>query len=186
VLTVKAAVGAAPLTEEHWPEPGDQAPTAVPIRTILHPTDFSDPSDEAFRVACRLAEDHAARVIVVHVAEPAVPSVGLAASPSLPEDYWGGVEARLGQLQLFAPRVRVECRVEEGNAAAEIVNAARATGCDLIVMGTHGRTGLRRVVMGSVAESVLRTAPCPVMTIKIPLPGSASLAAAPEVAQSRK
>jgi nucleotide-binding universal stress UspA family protein len=64
----------------------------------------------------------------------------------------------------------VECRVEEGDAAAGIVGAARATGCDLIVMGTHGRTGLERVVIGSVAENVLRTAPCPVMTVKTPRP----------------
>jgi nucleotide-binding universal stress UspA family protein len=64
----------------------------------------------------------------------------------------------------------MECRVEEGDAAKGIVNAAQATQCDLIVMGTHGRTGLSRLLMGSVAEKVLRSAPCPVLTVKVPLP----------------
>jgi nucleotide-binding universal stress UspA family protein len=69
----------------------------------------------------------------------------------------------------------------EGEPSATIVQVARETSADLIVMGTHGRTGLARVLMGSVAEDVLRTAPCPVMTVKatVPVPGEELVAAAP-------
>jgi nucleotide-binding universal stress UspA family protein len=78
------------------------------------------------------------------------------------------LEERLRRFQLSAPEVRVESRVEEGEPATGIVSAARAMESDLIVMGTHGRTGLGRLLMGSVAENVLRTAPCPVVTVKTP------------------
>jgi mannose-6-phosphate isomerase-like protein (cupin superfamily) len=71
------------------------------------------------------------------------------------------------------PKVRVEHRVAEGDFAEEIVRMARAVPCDLIVMGTQGRSGLARLVMGSVAEAVLRQAPCPVLTARRP-PGRAS------------
>jgi nucleotide-binding universal stress UspA family protein len=114
VPTATAPVGAVAPTKEPGSEAGGQAPTAVPIRTILHPTDFSDPSEEAFRVACWLAEDHAARLIVVHVADAAVSGEGMAAIPPLPEGYRGGLEERLCRFQLSASRVRLECRVEEG------------------------------------------------------------------------
>ena len=97
---------------------------------------------------------------------------GIAAHPKLPEGHRGGLEEWLCRLKLSFPGVQVECRVDEGDAAAAIVSAARATESELIVMGTHGRTGLRRMLMGSVAENVLRTAPCPVETVKTPLPGA--------------
>jgi nucleotide-binding universal stress UspA family protein len=170
VLTVKALVGAVPPVEKSKTEAGDQAPAAISVGTILHATDFSERSEEAFRVACSLAKDYAARVIVVHVPEPMAASIGMAPSPPLPEGYRGGLEERLCRFQAAAPDVRVECRVEEGDAAMGIVRAARATQSDLIVIGTHGRTGLGRLLMGSVAENVLRTAPCPVVTVKIPFP----------------
>jgi nucleotide-binding universal stress UspA family protein len=167
---VKAGAGALAPAEEHRRTPGHQTPKVRPLRIILHPTDFSTPSDEAFRAACALAEDCAARLIVLHIAQPAVPGVPgmMATDPALLEDYQGAVAATLHRFQQAAPRVRMECRVEEGDAAAGIVNAARATGSDLIVMGTHGRMGLGRILKGSVAETVLRTAPCAVMTVTTP------------------
>jgi nucleotide-binding universal stress UspA family protein len=166
VVTVKAPAPE-PATQA-VSETTDRMPAALPIRTILHPTDFSERCEEAFRVACALARDLAARVIVVHVPEPAAPPAGMAPAPPRPEGHRAGLEERLGRFQLSAPDVRVECRVEEGEPATGIVSAARATTCDLIVMGTQGRTGLGRVLMGSVAEQVLRTAPCPVLTVKAP------------------
>jgi nucleotide-binding universal stress UspA family protein len=169
VLMVKTRGVAVAPAEEHRPEPGHHARAARPIPIILHPTDFSAPSDEAFRMASMLAEDRGARLIVMHVAARAVPGLGMVAGPALHEDYEGAVEARLRRLQVSAPRVRLEYRVEEGNAAVGILDAARATGCELIVMGTHGRIGLERVLMDSVAEKVIRTAPCPVMAVTTPL-----------------
>jgi nucleotide-binding universal stress UspA family protein len=150
--------------------PREPPPAAVSIQTILHPTDLSDRCAEAFRVACSVAKDHAARVIVVHVPEPVAAPAGMAPAPSPPEGYRGGMEEWLCRSHQPPPGVQLECRVEEGDVAAGIVSAAQATACDLIVMGTHGRTGLGRLLMGSVAESVLRTAPCPVVTVKTPFP----------------
>src|SRR5262249_5967272 len=88
--------------------------------------------------------------------------------PPLPEDPRGKLEELLRLAQASAPGLQADYRVEEGDAAARIVGAAQETRCDLIVMGTHGRTGLGRALMGSVAEQVLRTAPCPVVTVKAP------------------
>jgi nucleotide-binding universal stress UspA family protein len=139
------------------------------IRKILHPTDFSDEAALAFRVACDLAKQHGAEVVVLHVLPPPV--------------AWGEVVARRGpdgyEQQLWIeyltpihavdPAVRVQHRMEEGPPAQRIVFVAEELGADVIVMGTHGRKGLSRLLMGSVAEHVLRTAPCPVLTVRAAL-----------------
>ncbi len=142
----------------------------LPIRTVLHPTDFSDSSAYAFRLACSLARDYDARLVMLHVAEQpvVVPIDGVAVLP-LPLDR----EQLLKDLRCWQgpqPHIRIEHRVAEGDPATEIVQAAVETGCDVIVMGTHGRTGLGRLLLGSVAEQVLRRAPCPVVTVKTPHP----------------
>jgi nucleotide-binding universal stress UspA family protein len=164
VVTVKAPLETTGATD-HSPAIDDQVRADAPIQIILHPTDFSDHCEAAFQVACSLAKDHAARVIVVHVPEPITVLAGMAAAPLPPPGYRGGLEERLRRFQLLAPEVRVEARVEEGEPVTGIVSAARATESDLIVMGTQGRTGLGRFVLGSVAENVLRLAPCPVVTV---------------------
>jgi nucleotide-binding universal stress UspA family protein len=172
VVTVKAPPREPATATEGPTEEASPIPAAVPIRTILHPTDLSDPCAEAFRVACSLAGDHVARVIVVHVPEPLAAPAGMAPAPPPPEGHRGGMEEWLCRAHQSAPGIQVECRVEAGDVATGIVSAARATACDLIVMGTHGRTGLGRLLMGSVAETVLRTAPCPVLVVKAPLPAT--------------
>jgi nucleotide-binding universal stress UspA family protein len=168
VVTVKALPSQLPAATEVPSETASPIPAAVPVQTILHPTDFSDRCAEAFRVACSLARDHAARVIVVHVLEPDSAPIGMAPLPPSPEGHQGGWEARLSRFQLSTPEIRVESLVGEGEPATGIVSAAQTTKSDLIVMGTQGRTGLGRLLLGSVAESVLRTAPCPVATVKAP------------------
>jgi nucleotide-binding universal stress UspA family protein len=148
-----------------------KAPAAAtaPIRTILHPTDFSKPCEEAFRLACAVAKDRSARVLVVHVAVPPPASPTHMPVPlPLPEDHRAKLEEMVRGIRATAPNVPVDYRILDGDAAPEIVEVARQTPCDLIVMGTHGRTGLGRAFMGSVAEQVLRTAPCPVLTVKSP------------------
>ena len=140
----------------------------VPIKTILHPTDFSDNSDFAFQQACSMAREHQARLIVLHVGPSAVATSVIEAAMLPSEAQKELLREELGRLQPQDPNVRVEHRFEEGEAAEEILRSARESHCDLIVMGTHGRTGLSRLLMGSVAEVVVRAAPCSVVTIKGP------------------
>ena len=139
-----------------------------PIRKILHPTDFSNRSQAAFEVGCALARDYGAELVVVHVNQP--PPVfapdGIALPGPVEEPY--ELRARLAGVRPSDPRVKVEYHLLDGDPADEIVKAAKIRGADLIVMGTHGTTGLVRLLMGSVAESVLRKAPCPVLTVKTP------------------
>jgi nucleotide-binding universal stress UspA family protein len=134
------------------------------FRTILHPTDFSERSWHAFQMACSLARDEAARLVVMHVMP-----VPLVQEKRL---YREEMAEELNRLRAPDARVRVEHRLEEGDAATQILRVAEETGCDLIVLGTHGRTGLGRLLMGSVAEEVLRRASCPVLTVRVPFPSS--------------
>jgi nucleotide-binding universal stress UspA family protein len=113
------------------------------IRRILHPTDFSERSENAFRLACALARDHNAPLLVLHVQAPAVIyGEGMMAVP--PPGYTESLRAQLEGVQAHDPRVVVEHKLVEGDPATEILRVARETGCDLIVLGTHGWTGLRK------------------------------------------
>lgn len=141
----------------------------LPLATILHPTDFSEHSQFAFRLACALARDYKARLVLLHVLPP--PMVIYAGGP-VPAETWPSAEevkAKLRQLEDQAHRARVESQVMEGDPVDVILRAAEETHSDVIVMGTHGRTALARLLLGSVAEGVLRKAPCPVLTAK-PVP----------------
>lgn len=142
-----------------------------PIRTILCPTDFSDHSEDAFQVACALARDCEARLIVLHVLyavkPPGADDAELGGSP-WPEDYQDSLREKLARLRSPYPAVRLEHHLREGGAAEEILRMADEYRCDLIVMGTYGRTGLDRILMGSVAEEVLRRARCPILAVKSP------------------
>jgi len=153
----------------------------LPIRTILHPTDFSDRSAYALHLACALARDHGARLVVLHtVMTPTVVYVEGVIPPE-PDVYYREAKEQLANLEVPDPRLTVERRFEEGDPATEIVRVAGEIQASLIVMGTHGRTGVSRLLMGSVAEQVMRQAPCPVLTLKTPFP-EAELASAPAAA----
>jgi nucleotide-binding universal stress UspA family protein len=154
------------------------------IHTILQPTDFSESSRHAFRLACALAWDYGARVIRLHVAAPPAAVDAESASFPQPEGY---LERLRKQLEQVAPRdleVPVEHRVTEGHPATEILRVAEETCCDVIVMGTHGRTGLGRLFLGSVAEQVLRRAPCPVVTARVPVREAGPAVAPPDKAET--
>lgn len=144
------------------------------IQTVLHPTDFSERSEFAFRLACSLARDYGARLIVLHVAEPPMAVAGEGVLMLPPTFDLEPLRERLQQLRPAEPKVPVEHRLIQGDAATEILRVAEETKCDVIVLGTHGRTGLGRLLMGSVAEQVVRRAPCPVVTVKTPLPETTS------------
>jgi nucleotide-binding universal stress UspA family protein len=147
----------------------------LPIRVILHPTDFSLYSQAALPLACALARDHGATLVLVHVRSIPISTYGeLGAVPAEPVDV---VKDRMRQLLPPDYTGRVEYEVRTGEAATEVVDLTRQRHADLIVLGTHGRSGVLRLLLGSVAEAVLRKAPCPVLTVKRP-PDSAD--AAPE------
>jgi nucleotide-binding universal stress UspA family protein len=143
----------------------------LPIKTILHPTDFSEPSEYAFQVACSLARDYGAKLVVLYVDMPPV-TIGEVISYMEPEEYQEKLWAEFRRLEASEPGIRdlrVETKLVEGNPAKEILKCAREIKPELIVLGTHGRTGLSRLLMGSVAEEVVRKSPFPVLTVKMPI-----------------
>jgi nucleotide-binding universal stress UspA family protein len=140
-----------------------------PIRVILHATDFSERSRYALQLAAALARDHGARLLVLHVGDVPVPAYGEGLLVMDPAAYALELREQMDRLSVPLPPDRVERRVGLGpDIPTEILRVAEETPCDLIVLGTHGRTGLRRALMGSVAEQVVRRAPCPVLTVKTP------------------
>ena len=135
------------------------------ITKILYPTDFSSHSNQAYFHAVALAEKHRASLTIMYVYAP---------SSGTPEVYDGGQHdraywrAQLEQIRPVDSRIPVHHVFVEGDPATEIVRYASDAGIDLIVMGTHGRTGLERLLMGSVAEKVMRDAHCSVLVVKLP------------------
>jgi nucleotide-binding universal stress UspA family protein len=138
----------------------------MPIRTILHPTDFSAPSEAALELACSLARSHAGRLVILHVAPYEVTVGGMMAVPLDPREFRDALNELRDRVVGPSPGFPVETCQREGGAAEEILRAADDVGADLIVMGSHGRTGLGRLLMGSVAEAVMRRAGCPVLLAK--------------------
>jgi nucleotide-binding universal stress UspA family protein len=134
------------------------------ISTILHATDLSDLSLAAFQFAAALARDHGAGLIVLHVV-PQSPHHSESSAQDRADTYVKMMAQVLDRIGMAEWASRVQSRTVKGNAADEIVRVARENNVDLIVLGTHGRTGIRRAVMGSVAEKVLRLAPCPVLAV---------------------
>lgn len=137
-------------------------------KKILFPTDFSGCSDASLEYATALARDMDASLLIIHVEEPPMAYGG-------GEMYYGVSEpdfAKLGRmLAMIAPTdpaVPCEHRLLSGNPVRTIVELATEEEVELIVLGTHGRTGFRSLLMGSIAEAVVRTAPCPVLTLKQP------------------
>jgi nucleotide-binding universal stress UspA family protein len=131
---------------------------------ILHPTDFSPNSQHALHVAADLARTYDAELILLHVHAIPVALYGEAIVP--PEPDYQPLQDELQRIEL--PGVRINRRLVEGDPVTEILNTARDQHADLIVMGTHGRRGLKRMLMGSVAELVVRRSTCPVLTVHTP------------------
>lgn len=136
------------------------------IQTILHPTDFSEASESALHLASSLAHDHHARLVLLHVLPNATAVSGEGSAPATVEPEKMDAQLKLNRLEVPTTDVPVDRRLAQGNAAKEIVAAAERLGADLIVLGTHGRSGMARLLMGSVAEAVVREATCPVVTLK--------------------
>lgn len=142
----------------------------LPIKTILHPTDFSEPAMLAFNLACALARDYGARIIVHHVEVPPVYVHGEAIVPLEPPEADTALYEQLKSIKPTDPNIPVEHLLTRGDVVDDILMAAEKTNANLIVMGTHGRGPLMRLLMGSVAEQIVRKATCPVLTVKKPVP----------------
>jgi len=137
----------------------------INVKTILYATDFSSYSNQAYFHAIALAESHGASLTVLYVYAP---SFGTASQgEGTNRQYW---RDQLEQIRPVDPKIPVRHVFLEGDPGTEIVRYAAEAGIDLIVMGTHGRTGLERLLMGSVAERVMREAPCSVLVVKLPKP----------------
>jgi nucleotide-binding universal stress UspA family protein len=147
----------------------------LPFKKILCPTDFSEPAFAALKRAEELARHFAAELIVAHVI-PTLPGPHLFPDPQASFNF--DVPLFQQELAIKAEQMlkelvshhKVECRnlVTTGEAAPEILRIAQQEHVDLIVIASHGLTGWRRIVHGSVAEKVLRQATCPVLTIAVP------------------
>jgi nucleotide-binding universal stress UspA family protein len=135
---------------------------------ILFPTDFSHCSDAALPVATSLARDTGARLLIAHVEEPPMAYGGGEMYYGMPDPVTEDLRAMLLRVVPPNPQVPYEHHLVVGDPAVAISDLAKSEGVDLIVMGTHGRTGLRRLLMGSVAEAIVRRAPCPVFVLKEP------------------
>ena len=144
----------------------------IELKRILVPTDFSEFSQQAVQYGCELANRFSAELHIVHVAQDALPIVPEAGMLSVShDDYMARVIETATKLLKDVPDASLYSRsvtrsVEPGVPFVEIIRYAREKQMDLIVMSTHGRTGLVHMLMGSVAEKVVRKAPCPVLTIR--------------------
>jgi len=146
------------------------------FENILFCTDFSENAQWAFTYAISLAKTFKSKIFILHViAEPVHPEQLSAFLP--PEKlkelkvYWQKEIDRQLEIQYLSKRGRfksVEVIVKEGEPFVEIIRTARKESASIIVMGTHGRTGLNHVLFGSTAERVVRKSPCPVLTVRLP------------------
>ena len=145
------------------------------IQTILMPTDFSECAEHAFTWALQMAADWRARLVLFHVAAPISPlafpdSVYLPELRRLEADMLADAEKRMSEFagKKGSSAVVVETRVGVGEPVSEICQAAEREQTDLIIMGSHGRTGLSHVLLGSVAERVIRHTSYPVLVVRKP------------------
>ena len=144
------------------------------IREILHPTDFSTGAAQAFEMAIDVARRFEAHLTILHVSAPPVYIGHFGDGYGMSTEQLAMLKADqdryLDQFRARALEAGVPCTTVsiEGFANEAIVEQAAARNIDLIVLGTHGRTGLGRLLLGSVAERVLRAAKCPVLTVRHP------------------
>jgi len=144
---------------------------SIQIRTILVPLDFSDHAPAILEWAAHLAKEHGSRLVLLHAYHLPVEFQQLEGA-YLPQDFWSNVKGEAQQtLDRHAEDLRgrgfeAEALVREGYPATAIEEEAERLGADLIVIGTHGLSGLKHLLLGSIAERVVQKAPCPVLTVK--------------------
>lgn len=144
------------------------------FKKIVAPVDGSEPSDAAVSLAVQIARDQGATIVFVHVCEVAKiaamvggPTVGVDPSYALEaEREWGEIALRSASERAGNADVKGETCIEEGSSVTTILDVARERNADLIVMGSHGRGGIARALLGSVTEGVLRHSPIPVLVTR--------------------
>jgi nucleotide-binding universal stress UspA family protein len=146
-------------------------------KKVLCPVDFSEVSMGALHYAADLCKESGAHLMAIHVIEPIVDPGDFTFRPVTIVDLERQLAERAQEslakavTALGLPEGKVSTAVEHGVASAEIVRTAAEEGVDLIVMGTHGLTGIAHALIGSTAERVVRKATCPVLTMKVPQQG---------------
>jgi nucleotide-binding universal stress UspA family protein len=147
----------------------------IDLHRILVPTDFSKHSHNALTYAAAFAEKFGAELFLLHVVQDLalfIPEAVSVAPPVTPpiEQMTAAVHEALQRVvrEERLDRFTIHCEVREGTPFYEIIQFARDSAIDLIIMGTHGHTGLVHVLLGSVTEKVVRKAPCPVLTVRDP------------------
>jgi nucleotide-binding universal stress UspA family protein len=140
----------------------------IALKQMLIPTDFSEPSGVALRYAKAFAQTFQASMHLLHIIEPVY--YGWEVPPVIDEEIDRGVEKQMNALLTDDERSQFRAQFvhRRGSAFVEIVRYAREQNIDLIVMGTHGRGPIAHMLLGSVAEKVVRKAPCPVLTVRHP------------------
>ena len=154
------------------PSPDNRAQPLRKLKRILVPIDFSDASLKALRYAVPFAEQFGATLSLVHVVEP-IPFAGdLPSAAVMPSNEELAEDARKRLFSLANEEIEelvpVNAQVRTGKAFAEILKAAKLLETDLIIIATHGYTGLKHLLLGSTAEKIVRSAPCPVLVVREP------------------
>lgn len=161
------------MNSQESPAPTQPTPSLPPrLQRILVPLDFSENARKALRYAEAFARQFGARITLLHVVEPMIYPADSGFVP-VETHSWEGALVKETQTRLEAvareaigPGVDVETVVVTGNAFMEIAELARARQIDLLIITTHGYTGLKHLLLGSTAERVVRHAPCPVMVVR--------------------
>ncbi len=146
------------------------------IRNILAPIDFSDYSKNALKYATQFAKEFNAKLYLIYVVEPMIYpadfSMGQIAIPSTDVDLHARAEEELNNLaKTIDPSLKVETMIRTGKPFVEIIEEAKGKNIDLIIIASHGHTGVEHLLFGSTAEKVVRKAPCPVLTLREPIKG---------------
>jgi nucleotide-binding universal stress UspA family protein len=147
------------------------------IKKILVPIDFSDYSRKALEYSVDFAKQFNAKITLIYVIEPIVYpadlSLGQMVLPTPPTDYTEKSKKELKQLaeEIIGEKLNYEIEIRTGKPFIEIIDTAREIDADLIIIATHGHTGVEHLLFGSTAEKVVRKAPCPVLTLREPIKG---------------
>jgi nucleotide-binding universal stress UspA family protein len=147
------------------------------IKKILIPIDFSDYSKGALKYAVNFSNFFKAELILIYVVEPVIYppdfSMGQIAIPSMNTEWNTRANEELNKLAKteIPPEIKVSVLVKTGKPFVEIIETAQEENVDLIIIATHGHTGMEHILFGSTAEKVVRKAPCPVLTLREPVKG---------------
>lgn len=147
------------------------------IKKVLVPIDFSDYSKSALKYAVNFAKSFEAEMCLVYVVEPVIYppdfSMGQIAMPSINTDWDDRAREELAKLAKteIPSDVKVKTIIKTGKPFVEIIETAKEENIDLIIIATHGHSGVEHILFGSTAEKVVRKAPCPVLTLREPIKG---------------